>query len=148
MAETTLTIRGIANAAETAKQIRIEANRLDKAFPHMTPDAPIVALIRDLRIVANALRDAAEHEAYESRAAKVMGLAGERIRITWPNGAQRTGIAGSRIVGYRGETEGRPVIPTLDGSLLTGELTPCTRIERMVGRRYETVIDYGRKGSA
>lgn len=135
MTELTLTLRGLASAAETAKQIRIEANRLAKEFPHATPDAPIIALIRDLRITANALRDAAEADAYEARAGQIRALAGERIRITWPNGAQRMGIAGTRTCGDH-------EVAALDGSLLTGELTPCIRIEKMVGRRYETVAEF------
>jgi hypothetical protein len=134
MTELTLTAN-LKDARGAAAQLGIEAARLEEAFDWTDADAPIRDTIRDLRILRNAVRNAADQRDYEARRDTLLGCEGDRVRITWPNGSQRTGVVSRRTIG-------ESVCAELGGSTLMGELTDATRIEVMVGRRYEVIADW------
>lgn len=134
MTELTLTAN-LKDARRAAAQVGAEAKRLEEAFEWTGDDAPIRDLIRDLRILRNAITDAADARDYEARRDVLLGCEGDRARITWPNGGQRTGLVTRRKIGDH-------VCAQLGNAALMGELTGVTRIEVMVGRRYEVIADW------
>jgi hypothetical protein len=70
-------------------------------------------------------------------------LHGQRVRLTYPNGARFAGLV--EIVKRSRDTRWRPDAPdaepyiTLDGAMKLGELAGAVLIERMVNGRYVQV---------
>lgn len=85
----------------------------------------------------------ARNERYEREYERVAGplreLAGQRVRLTFPNGVQRAGEIELRTIGAHDR------IPFMDGTMCGGEISTAILIEAMGsnGRYYE----YARCGS-
>lgn len=59
-------------------------------------------------------------------------LVGEKVRLTYPNGAEHTGVLSRRDIGVHD-------CLWLDGHLAGGEIEGAIKIEKKVGWRYQTV---------
>ncbi len=70
---------------------------------------------------------------FEEVSACLSALDGSRVRVTWPNGARKSGLVSIRPIGPR-------LYPFHDGYLVGGEYDGAVKIEQMGSNgRYEAV---------
>lgn len=62
---------------------------------------------------------------------------GQRIRLTWPHGAQRVGVCSTKMQ-WTGQT-GNDTVALLNGQFVGGEIEGATRFESMLRGRYRIV---------
>ena len=71
--------------------------------------------------------------AFEEVSACLSALDGRRVRVTWPNGARKSGLVSIRPIGIR-------LYPFHDGNLVGGEYDGAVKIEQMgPNGRYKVV---------
>lgn len=71
---------------------------------------------------------------YETVHAWIINHLGNRVRLTYPNGARISGIAGTKLIA------GHP-IATIDGATKMGELAGAVKLEAMIGTSNRYTIE-------